>query len=119
MENKNDKCIMVIAYYKEKNNVPLFSKEKVQYKTLLNIYGDVKELRDVGEVETYLFENNYLIKKEDGTYTVSRIGEYSFKNKRFVSEQGERINREVHFVMVLLGFVITWLTLLYNMIFIK
>jgi hypothetical protein len=42
MENKNDKCTMVIAYYKEKNNIPLFSTEKRFYKNLLDKYGKVE-----------------------------------------------------------------------------
>jgi hypothetical protein len=101
MENKNDKCIMVIAYYKEKNNKPLFSTEKKLYKNLLNTYGNVEELKDVKEVEMYLLENNYLIRKENGACIVSRIGEFSFQNKRFSSEHKERILKGITFLILI------------------
>ena len=94
MENKNDKCIMVIAYYKEKNNIPLFWTEKKLYQNLLNTYGLVEELNDVRAVEMYLFENNYLLKKRNDAYTVSETGKNSFKTGRFFSEHKKRIWKE-------------------------
>jgi hypothetical protein len=113
MENKNDMCIMLIAYYKEKNNIDFSSKtEKKLYKNLLNTYGNVEELKDVRDIETYLFENNYLLKKRDNTYTVTEIGRNSFKNKRFLSEHNERIWKEWTVIFSILSLAISLVALL-------
>jgi hypothetical protein len=111
MENKNDKCMMVIAYYKKKNNMPLFSGEERLYKNLFNAYGNVEELKDVRAVEMYLFENNYLIKQEDGSYTVSRIGENAFKTGRFSSEHKKRIVEGLPILLSVLSFILSLIAL--------
>jgi hypothetical protein len=114
MENKNDKCTMVIAYYKEKNNMPLSKTEKKLYANLLNTYGLVNELNDVRDVETYLLENNYLIKRKDDIYTVSEIGRNSFENKRFQSEHKGRIMVDAKFILTILSFAMSMLALMLN-----
>jgi hypothetical protein len=118
MENKNDMCIMVIAYYKEKNNIAFSSKtektEKKLYKNLLKAYGNVEELKDVRAVETYLFENKYLLKKDDNTYTVSEIGKNSFANKRFVSEHKGRIEKELALILSVLSILFSFFILIFK-----